>query len=273
MGAFEETLSATFLEATKAALSKKVDESLAALSRAERAGVWWPRAWIDHPDLALIRPDPRFQRIAEEFDRRREAAEASASPQLHTLKGREGVGDTTWLFALHGANDRGEDFLRIWRPALDLGISVAVPQSSQVFSPAGFSWHDRDKAMREITSHLSRLTDKPILAGFSQGAALAIHAVAQREVLADGVIAVCPAGLYADAALKALKERRFPVPLVIVTGDRDHGREQAVALAAEVIAQGVPCQLDDFAGMAHGFPADFASLLPKYLQVVTREVG
>ena len=97
----------------------------------------------------------------------------------------------TWaprsLFLVHRDGDTAARFSRYWRPLVDEGWTLIVPQSSRPCSgdstpgDAGFCWEDTETALRELRGHLDDCqrsrglgADGMIIAGAGKGAGLAL---------------------------------------------------------------------------------------------------
>ena len=92
------------------------------------------------------------------------------------------------------------DDARCWKHALSANVIVAVVQSSQPYSADSYSWNDLDRSQKDVIDVLTKLksrfpidNERVILAGFSQGAALAIYLALARPFSCRGFIGICPA--------------------------------------------------------------------------------
>ncbi|NIO70429.1 MAG: alpha/beta hydrolase, partial [Anaerolineae bacterium] len=160
--------------------------ALQLLEEALEAGFWYAEAQLrEDPDLQPLQGLPGFEQLVEVCRKRHAEAQAQAVPVLLTLQPeggcQAGLQPCPLLLALHANNRTAEYSLGFWRSAVSKGWLLALPQSSQVRRPDGYTWNDRDWAVREIQEHYATLCeqyaidpDRVVVAGFSLGGELAI---------------------------------------------------------------------------------------------------
>jgi amino acid adenylation domain-containing protein len=246
--------------------------ALRVLQEAAAAGHWWSPRLLDDPSLAALRELDGTARLLETCRRRHAEATGQSRPELHVVR-PEGPASAPrpLLLVLHG---RGGDAARSaadWRAAADHGWVLAVPRSSQLLAPGVHGWDEPELARREVADHVAELAadplvdrDRIVVAGFSQGATLALRLALGGEVGACGFLAVAPAGAESEELL-ALAEGR-PIPGRILVGDRDDDYGHAAALAAGLKARlGRALELVTYAGLGHQLPPSFREDLPAML--------
>jgi predicted esterase len=111
-----------------------------------------------------------------------------------------------------------------------------------------------------------------VAAGFSAGGRRAMHwAVAGAPGGPLGFVAMAPAirPSHIDAPLVASAAARGRTGMVIV-GEDDDVREDAVATARQLQRPGVACRLEVVTGLGHAFSAGFSGELPAYLDAVAQ---
>ena len=160
-------------------------EALAELRAGLDAGAWYnPEALVTEPDLAAIRPGlPPILHACEE---RRRQCRAAARPQCLVLSPSGALWDQQTLFLLHGRGETARGFTNLWRPLVDEGWTLVVPQSSQPLDSARWCWDDLDAARREVMAHLEDCRTKRgldpariVVAGEGQGGRLAAEIAAE----------------------------------------------------------------------------------------------
>jgi len=239
-----------------ALLGGKADDAFAWLERAVAAGFGseLPRqgqpTMAEHAkadaDLAALRTDPRFEKflrdVASNTRRTEEAAKAApeeiATPLFYQPDSLRDDQEAPLLVLLHGGRSNKSQFLERWKPvAADLGVRL-VSVSGGVFVSAGqFGWFrgpaDRvAMALPEIQKRLAAAVDaaaqrwkvdrsRVVLAGFSQGAGVALVAAAEERKR------FCGALLVLGDLSRAEAEKRFDaagassIPIAQIVGTQD----------------------------------------------------
>jgi len=261
--------------------------ALQLLEEALEAGFWYAEAQLrEDPDLQPLQGLPGFEQLVEVCRKRHAEAQAQAAPALLTLppegQCQAGLQPCPLLLALHANNRTAEYSLGFWRSAVSEGWLLALPQSSQVISPDGYTWNDRDWAAREIQEHVATLCeqyavdpDRVVVAGFSAGGELAIWLALSGTIGARGFIAIGPAGSY-------ISEPDDWVPLIeagqgrglrghLVVGEQDIiSYEGTQALAALLKSRDMPCELEVHPHLGHDFPPEFQQSLIRALDFILR---
>ncbi|MBO2521375.1 MAG: alpha/beta hydrolase [Clostridia bacterium] len=241
------------------------DGALAALRKAAERGYWYHERMLRDPDLDGIRDSEELAELQNVFLERYQRAQAEARPDRRVWEPRGAARGL--LVALHGGSGSLASEGELWRPAAEWGWRVAALQSSQVLAPGRFHWSDRGKALEEVRAHLAALGAErsAVLAGFSQGAALAIRWALSQEVPAQGFLAVAPSfrmeqvAPLVDGAPRGLKGY-----IVIGTGDWCYA--SAKELAAALAKAGLACFVEARDGLGHDYPPAFEESLRRGLE-------
>jgi hypothetical protein len=240
------------------------------LERALDAGAWWSEVLLRAQRFfEPLVGDGRFEAVVAEGEARRRVAQSAVVPTEPLIvwpqPERRGV-----LVVLHGRIGRLPSSARPWLSAIDQGLVVIAPLSSQLSSSDGtFDWPDDALALDEVRAALAgvmgdrRARGLPLLAGgLSRGARLAIRFSLGHELPTDGFVAVCP--VMRDRASigheLARPHRRRPIGAVI-TGRWDWARPDTQEVCDELTAAGVDVQLQVAPDTGHGYPPDFARRL------------
>jgi predicted esterase len=280
----ERDATTTYWIACLEAQSGQHDRAVRTLREALARGLWWSAAWLQgERDFAPLRERADFQETVAEHDRRREAAEAGAGPEVMVIPPVDRIWTTSpdtpppLVLALHMRNGSARDSAPYWSPATAFGALVALAQSSQRVSAVGHCWDDEARARDDVAWALSEArrqhavdSERLVLAGASQGGKLAVELALRGEpVLVRGFIAVVPSitkpaplfPLVAAAAARGLRGW-------ILTGEHDGCRPGVEALHGGMTAAGLPCVLEVVQGLGHDFPTDFGERLPAALEHV-----
>jgi predicted esterase len=240
--------------------------ALAWLQEASDRGYWYHERMLQDPDLAMLHERDRLEPLRAVFRERHAAAQAQARPQLKEWSPtgpRKGL-----LLALHGAggNIANEEEIAQWQPAVAQGWQVALAQSSQVWAPGKYFWQDRSLGITEVASHLATLQapENTVLAGFSAGAALAIHAVLSGTLPVTRFLAVAPA-IRLESVLPLLAACRRDVHGYVVVGELDWCRPASVELANAMRQGNLRCELELHPNLTHDFPPEFSAQLDQRL--------
>jgi predicted esterase len=241
----------------------KTEEALMAMSAAMEQGMWWSEEQLRaDDDLAPLQGLPAFELMVAECNTRRVEAQKDAKPDmLIRLPARNGFYPS--IIALHGRGSSPDRDFRYWESILHMGWMLVMPQSSQLGSPNSYIWDDTARSGEEIANHYKQLLEdysidqeRVLLAGFSQGAGLAIQICLRGMIPARGFLAVNP-GRIAIEDLDELLNSKHNLRGYLVVGGRDPRYEMFTQLHALLNQNGIPCEMEDHPQMGHEFPKDF----------------
>ncbi|MBB5235179.1 alpha/beta hydrolase [Deinococcus budaensis] len=240
--------------------------ALTALERVRDRGEWLAPALLERdPDLAPLRSLPRFGALLAAWRARQREEAGRHSPSLTVWAAREAVRGT--LMALHG-NAQAPDSLRpLYADLTAQGWRVALAGSGQFGGPGALVWDDPAQADAEVAGWAREVGGRPVWAGFSAGAGVALRAALGGAVPASGVLAVSPslpAGL-----LELTAPARVPVALVL--GEADPHTPRARTLAGRLRGAGVPVNEWTHPG-GHTHPDGWAALRAGALAWLTSAV-
>jgi predicted esterase len=238
----------------------RAEQAIAALREGLDQGSWYnPEVLVTDPDLAAVHPE--LGSIVRECEERRRRRRAESRPQCLVLSPSSTLWDQQTLLLLHGRGDSARGFAEHWRPLVDEGWTLVVPQSSQPWDSASWCWDDREIARREILTHLEECRMKRgldpgriVAAGASQGALLAIEIAHEAGIPWLCVIPAFPAG-YDPAPLAAVPEHTRGVFLL---GQNDPGNVQTRPVVAALQGTGASVEVQTMTGVGHALPQDFA---------------
>jgi predicted esterase len=261
-------------------IASKLGEKELALKLMRQAvvekGYWWGYDYlIGDDDLENLRDTPEFQSLAAICRTREIEAKKRSLPSMKILQAREQSPQCPrLLMALHGNGDNAKLTETYWLPCLREGFDLALPQSSQTTSWEAFTWEDLNRGLIELIAHLDRVQcalaihqEDAIIAGFSGGARLALHAVLKGAVSPGGLILIAPWLPDLDSwgeALETIRAER--IKCWIVCGDQDSDcLEGSKKLGSMMELDGIDTQLDIIKGLDHDYPVDFGARLSLYL--------
>jgi predicted esterase len=252
--------------------------ALQTLQETVDAGLWFGRASLrEDQDLVPLQGLPEFERLAAICEERYAAALAQATPQLLTVEPKHTSRPFPLLLALHGNNSNSETSVDNWRPAVDRGWLLALPQSSQLGDFDAYVWNDRERAIAEVREHVATIQReyvidpaRVVVGGFSMGGGLAVWLALSGAIEARGFIAVGP---YLDdvGLLQPLIEARQGRKLrgYIVVGDQD---DPSYRISQEIVAllrsHDIACELEVHPNLGHVFPPAFDESLAKALDFI-----
>ncbi len=258
--------------------------ALQILTDAVADGRWYSlRMLRQDPDLATLQGDPEFERLVEACEGLRNAAQETVEARRLTVVPHKASPTTALplLVALHGNGSRAEAERTHWLSATKQGWLLTLPQSSQVETPDGFSWWDRDWAVREVLRHVDEVAaerlvqpDRIVIGGFSAGAGLAMRLALGGELAARGFIAVAPA-LQRPEEIRSLLQANVPARLrgyLIVGGQDQRSCELAQTAKSLLESYGIPCELETHPKMGHTFPRAFRPILDRALRCIMSPV-
>jgi predicted esterase len=256
--------------------------ALRLLGESMDGGHWYSDRYWDDADFNLVKDDPEFARLRAISTERYAARRANSRPAL-AVESPDASGPLPLLWALHGNTQNSARAKTSWLPAVTLGWRLALPQSSQIVGHDSFVWDERDTREQELRDNWTSLSQqyaideqRTVIGGFSMGGETAIVTALTGVVPLRGFIAVAPGGPLTGQpeAWKPLIEavQGRGVRGVIIIGGRDQLTGQTRTLVKQLNAGGVPCELVEYAEMAHAYPPDFAERLPGWLDFVLGKV-
>jgi pimeloyl-ACP methyl ester carboxylesterase len=271
----EETSRLVYWTACLRTVSGDPDGGLRALQEGLEEGFWFLPEWLrSDTDLRPLRELPGFRSLVEESERR--WRQAQASTQLDLLVVEPSGPSRGVLVALHGGDGRADEPARAWESATEVGLLLAVPQSTQIVAVNGFGWSDRTITERDLAEVYSRVRSQHdadgkriVVGGFSQGAGVAVTlAIDGTSVPVDGFVAVAPGFHRIGQPRTDLAEARRGIRGVIIAGEHDSLRGEAEAVHRNITRNGVACGLVVEPGLGHAYPADFDERLAEAIDFV-----
>ncbi len=243
----------------------RVAEAVAALRAGLEEGSWYnPEALMNEPDLAAVRPG--LDAIVRECNDRRRRLLAETRPQCLVLSPSSAVWDQQTLLLLHGRGDSARRFAEHWRPLVDEGWTLVVPQSSQPWDSTSWCWDDLDRARQEIRAHLEECRTKRgldpsriVAAGAFQGARLAVEVAAENGMPWLCVNPVFPTG-YDASSLTAVPQHVRGVVLL--------GENEAQSRSVMVAFQAIGVKVRTMKDVRHELPDDFAARASEALRLL-----
>lgn len=262
----------TYWKACFYALLNHKDHALATLEKALGEGYWWhPDMLKSENDLISLQKEPRFEKILERATEIQSKMEKTSKPRLITTLPKSQ--STALLLAIHARGSNADIASSFWHSAAQLGLTLAIPQSSQIFSPDTYCWDDEDITLAELKAHYQTLPAEPplILGGMSQGAARAIQFTLSQALPSSGFIAVVPSidldeidSLESSFKAKSNQDIRG----YIITGGKDPRREFAYTIQKLMQQNGQQCELKEFPDMGHEYPPNFSTLLKEAINFI-----
>jgi predicted esterase len=263
------------------ALSSSPQAALAAFQEAVDRGHWFtPTTLYEDPDLASLQGNPEFERLAAICsDRYNQASKAARPERVVFVPPPDTPAPYPLLLAFHGRNADAASIQPYWEGLSERGWLVVLAQSSQVIGVGSFAWDDRQQAVEEACQHFNEVSasypvhwQRLVLAGFSQGAGLAIWLAVQRLLPVSGFIAVAP--YLPDVESKLGQPSKTPAGRLrgyLLTGDLDGHQEMFAQIEQLLEEQRVSHLRERRPHLDHDFPADFDHCLDQAIQYIYGE--
>ncbi len=247
----------------------RIDEAVRTLERAMSEGHWWSKSELLRiPALSSLRERPDYAAFVEKCVSLQGEREASLRPELLVFAPRDTSTLRTAMIALHGRGETAQICVPYWKPAVSMGVLLAVPGSSEPFRSEGLCWDDHERARREVANAYTQLRashgasfDRTIVAGYSQGGELALSLALIQKFPCAGFIAVSPGpfgkerleeftDVLENAAVHGLRGYLF-------SGDKDTTCPMTKKIHEEMVRMGITCEFTVEAGLGHAYPIDF----------------
>lgn len=224
------------------------------------AGHLWRVSLLLAPALQPLRSRERFEAIAAEARQRVEARHLE--PEVLVAGRSGGAAVAPMVLTLHGATSTAAFELTRWRPATGLGYIVAAGQSSQPATADGFCWDPpRERIWQDLRAIAGMLPPhaRIVLAGFSQGAWIALNAALSGEIVQAGtVVMVAPFAGPTDNLEPAW--RRLKISILV--GEHDSFLADVKRLAEDLRQRGHHVMPEIFPDLGHAYPPNFVSRIP-----------
>lgn len=251
--------------------------ALQALRGAVESGHWYSEASFEDEDLALIREEPEFGRIVEMSSEARGRYLAQRREMVVVEPDDTASGA---LLAFHRAAGTPGRSLHHWSSAAEAGWILAMPWAEAVLESDSHLWLDQDlqkldsAASRRVGSQaLHRLehefgfdVDQLVLAGFSQGGAVALMLAVDGTIPASRVLVIGSSLRYLEAFDELSDNRASNLRIHLLAGERERHTDATRQIALQLEDQGVAVTMDIRPDLGHMFPEEFDTELPSLLE-------
>lgn len=245
-------------------------------------GLWYGEMmWRMTPSFKSLQGDAGFERVVAQSlaIQSKDASVADSITLEFAPKGA--TKGTPLLIALHGNQSNANKTLPFWKPAVDGGYMLAVPQSKQAMFRGAYIWDDLDASFKRVKTCFAALKkdrnldpERIILAGHSMGGLVAIQMALTGELPVHGLIANGPALPFGDApdefekALALAKARGLRAYFIMGDKDVDIEQEAVRAFVENMSTAGIPCKLEIVPGATHDYTPDYDAVLLRALKFV-----
>lgn len=244
----------TFWEACLLSLTGRPEQAIDTLDAGLDRGLSWHPRMLTDPDLDAARQLDRWPSVLERSSEMVETREVDRPPPL-VRRAPEAFGT---VVALHGAGHDPRDFHDEWVDVIPATWSVVAPVGDVPMSDLAWAW-PFDLSLDTLLAALEpiELTAPIVIAGFSQGAAMAAKAAWNGAISATGLLlsaATLPTDLWGTS-------QRRPVPMYAVVGTVDRAYRQCIEVAEQLERDDVAVHLDVREGMGHVAPPDLDQVI------------
>ncbi len=266
-----------FFTACFYALLEERKKALKYLEEGFSHGAWWPSFYLNNErDLEDLKADKKFIELGKKGDVKFEEEKKKARPQLliRTPANYEKTNAYHCLLVLHWAAGNNFETESFWKDILTYrdDLFLAYLQSSQVWGRNMHVWNDKRRALLEIRHALEYLQQhhpfqKTILGGASQGANVALLAVATKMVKSNGLILVVPA-FQTRKQIDEFLAGAFEVDSVatlIIAGKKDPLYQGALELTKKFQDEKIPLTFRPYPDLGHNYPPDFITIVNDFL--------
>ena len=274
----EESARTTFWRMCLLSLSGDVDGTISVYRHGLNAGLWWRNDVFNDNDLNAVRDLPEFQRLIAESQEKYEQARLQIERDYAVLlPGTLSSGEYPLVIALHGRNGNKDSNLPEWEAARRKGWLVLLTQSTQPLFPGSYCWDDPAQGLADLLFYYEQVSrDYPIdpqhviLAGFSQGSGMAMHAALSGKLQAHGFIGI--ASWWADPRdLASQIEDSKRVRGYLITGEKDHTFDTAKKILQVLQEKQISVAEELHPALAHEFPPEFETSFDQAIDFIFKE--
>ncbi len=191
------------------------------------------------------------------------------------------------VVVLHGLGDAPRGNLAYWKEVADnLGLVVVAPYGvTKLGNGMSYAWHRKgsrksadldvraskraiDRAIETVSKEYDVDTDKIVLAGFSQGGALALRLLGDDPGRYVGAAAMCTVYESQGDRYWERAARRADFNVYLIVGKLDKWFEACKQAYDEMRAAGINVEYVQRDDMGHEIPVDYAQLQTKALRFV-----
>lgn len=257
----------TFWEACLSSMAGEPERALGALSTGLDRGLAWHPKMLADPDLDAARELEGWDELVQRSARALDILETERPETLSRISA-DPLGT---LIALHGGGEVPGDVFSHWATAMPEEWSLIVPAGDVPRSGGRWAW-PYDLSTDSLVTALSGqpLHDPLVLAGYSQGAALALKAAWNEILPLTGLILI--AGMLGVDEWRRSARKRVPLFLVVGTDD-DISFEPSKATCQALDESGVPVHVDIREGLGHEYPPDLDRVIANGLAWISEQTA
>ena len=231
--------------------------------------------------VARMADDPKFKKFVTENERISKDVNGKLKPeyQVVTPDNYDKTKKHPMIIFCHGGGQSIEKCKSRWASELMYKDRlVAFLQSGKMSSTNKFRWDLRGTALAEVTAMVKEIKSKYpvdenniIMAGFSQGAYIALKVVQSKAFPVRGFIAGCPPGGPAISEEEAKRIAERGVKGAIFTGTKDFAFEFSEKTVASFRKVRMPLLYVVTPDAGHEFPPDVAGFINKAIELISAE--
>lgn len=241
--------------------------------------IWYGEMlWRLTPSFKNLQGDSQFEKLVAESQRLKEQDEPNSEPVILQLAPEQISDQAPLMIALHGNQTSAGGTLPFWRGAVNAGVFLVVPQSTQPIFKGAYIWDELETSFGQIRAVYESFKGKQlhrlILAGHSMGGLVAIQMALTGELPVYGLIVTGPALPFEDApeelekALSSAKERGLRTYFIVGEKDTDIDQDAIRALVEKMKSAGISCELEIVPGVTHDYDPEYDAALQRALQFI-----
>jgi poly(3-hydroxybutyrate) depolymerase len=274
----EQAARTTYWRMCLLSLDGRADDTLSVFREGLESGLWWRSDVFEDMDLNTVRDLHEFQRLMAESQKQYEKSRGNIERDyILLLPDRPDSGAYPLILFLHGRNGNKESNRAQWEIARQKGWLVLLAQSTQPLFPGSYCWDDPRQAMDDLRFYHDQVSQeysldpqRLVLAGFSQGSGMAMHAALSGKFNARGFIGI--ASWSADPqSLAPQTEAAKRVRGYFITGEKDHTFETAREIQNALSEKQTPVAGELHPNLAHEFPTEFEKSFDKAIDFIFKE--
>ncbi|HLO18069.1 MAG TPA: dienelactone hydrolase family protein [Anaerolineales bacterium] len=274
----EQSVRTTFWQMCLLSLCNRPDDVMFIFRQALAKGFWWAESQFQDTDLDAVRDLPEFKGLMAISQKKYEEARKHIEPDQAILLPEASASHLyPLLIALHGGAGNKDANLEYWEIARRKGWLVLSPQSTQPLYSGAYAWLDGEQGLTDLIFSIEKVSrecpidpQRVVVAGFSQGAGMAIYAALSGRISIRGFLGI--AAFWANPGSLVPRARAArSVRGYFITGEKDRTLDKIREIQKTLQENNIQFAEEVYPDLGHEFPPDFEKSFDKAIDFIFTE--